>query len=391
MIMSNKIKKYRAMKHITNQISGILLLIAMSVLMISSESDPSLNDGTLYIMDLDDGSTYTTTCPDEISGEQWVVKNKTCTLTTSVINLPGDPETDPRIDIPINFSALRTGNLEAEDNIVLEYSIGGDWVEIAVFPGTELDPGWVEYGYRADNIAAGSSIQFRFIVKTDDISEKITLRFTSEDNTVFVGTPFYTGTTELFRSATLPVSLTDFYGQVSDKQVVLVWTTQSEINNRQFELEKSTNGYDFTTVTIVQGAGNSNTTRSYLATDYSPATGTSYYRLKQVDFDGTVAYSSLISVNFEGTDTGCKLKTVPNPCIGRCSFVMENCSGEAESNVSFYVYDALGNIVFADAGMIEPGSSAFSFDSDNGLKPGVYIVRGNVGDKSYEDKFLLQN
>ncbi len=297
----------------------------------------------------------------------------------------------PGIDIPINFSALRTGNLEIDDNIVLEYSIGGDWIEIADIPGTELEAGGVEYGYRADNIAAGSSIQFRFIVKTNDESEKITLKFTSEDNTVFVGTPFFAGTTELFRSVSLPVSLTDFYGQVAEKQVVLVWTTQSEINNRQFELEKSTNGLDFTTVTIVQGAGNSNTTRSYLATDYSPATGTSYYRLKQVDFDGTIAYSSLISVNYEGADTGCKLKTVPNPCIGRCSFVMENCSGETGSNVTFYVYDALGNIVFADAGMIEPGSSAFSFDSDNGLKPGVYIVRGNVGDKSYEDKFLLQD
>ena len=129
MIMSNQIKKYRAMKHITNQISGILLLIAMLVLMISSESDPSLNDGTLYIMDLGDGSTYTTTCPEEISGDQWIIKNKTCTLTTSVINLPGDPEVDPGIDIPINFSALRTGNLEVDDNVVLEYSIGADVIE----------------------------------------------------------------------------------------------------------------------------------------------------------------------------------------------------------------------------------------------------------------------
>jgi len=226
---------------------------------------------------------------------------------------------------------------------------------------------------------------------TNDNSEKITLKFRSEDKTVFVGTPFFAGTIELFRSGILPVSLSEFYGQAVDKQVDLYWITQSELNNRQFEVEKSTNGYDFTTVTIVQGAGNSNTSRSYSASDYSPSAGTTYYRLKQVDYDGKTAYSNLISVNIMSEGEDCQLKTIPNPCIGKCSFVLENCSEKAGSQVSFYVFDAVGNIVLSRTEMMDPGNSAYAFDSENGLKPGVYIVRGNIGEKSYEDKFILQN
>lgn len=370
---------------------SVIFITALSMMMISSESDPDMNDGSLYVLNLDDESTYEMSCYDELTGGNWVVKNQTCTLTTSVINLPGEPGEDPELDIPINFSAHRTGNLEAEDNIVMEYKTGAEWIVVTTIPGNELSEGESEYGFRADNIPAGSSIQFRFIVKTDNSSEKITMKFRSDDHTVFVGTPFLAGTNDYFRPSELPVTLKDFYASAEDKQVTLVWSTMAEINNKQFEVERSTNGYDFTTVTIVAGAGNTNSQKNYTATDFSPPSGTSYYRLKQVDYDGTPAYSNLVSVNVEIAATGCKLKTVPNPCIGRCSFVLENCDEKNGQSVTFYVFDALGNIVYQSADMVEPGSSTFAFDSQNGLSPGVYIVRGTAGDEKLEDKFILSN
>ena len=242
-----KINTANTSKIIRNTLS-IMIIIVVSALMISSESDPDTNDGSLYTLDLDDPSTYEMTCYDELLNQQWVVKNQSCTLTTSVINLPGEPGVDPIIDIPINFTAHCTGNLEANDNIVLQYTTGGEWETESTIPGTDLTEGIIEYGFRADSIPAGSSIQFRFIVQTDNSSEKITLKFTSEDNTVFVGTPFLAGTDELFRPVGLPVTLADFYGQVSEKQVLLAWKTLSEINNRHFEVERSSNGYEFNTM-----------------------------------------------------------------------------------------------------------------------------------------------
>jgi hypothetical protein len=368
-----------------------LLLALLAIISMGSSSDPNLNDGSLYSMDLEDESTCTISCYENLTGSTWSVKNQTCTLSTSVINIPGDPASDPNLDIPINFCASKTGNLEAEDNVTIEFSLGGEWFTVDVIDGTALTSGVSEYGYRADNVIAGSTVQFRFIAKTNDNSEKITLHFNTAERGVFVGTPFFTGTNDLFRSGVLPVSLADFYAQPVDGQVDLIWTTLSENNNQQFEVERSTNGVDFNTVTIVPGNGNSNSAIEYKATDYSPLEGTSYYRLKQVDFDGKFAYSTLISVISAGDEGDCVLKTTPNPCLGKCSFVMENCPEDPGTQIKFHVYDALGNIVYAQSEMLEPGSSTFAFDGQNGLKPGVYIVRGQIGEKNIEDKFMLQN
>jgi hypothetical protein len=375
----------------TRSFITIAIITVASLFLISSGSDPDLNDGSLYILDLEDESTYEMTCYDELSGGNWSVKNQSCTLTTSIINLPGNPGSDPAIDIPINFFAHRTGNLEAEDNIVLQYKTGDEWTTIVTIPGTDMGTGATEYSFRADNIPAGSAITFRFIVQTDNASEMITMKFRDEENTVFVGTPFFAGTDEYFRPVELPVCLKDFFGLPDTDGVMLSWSTMTEINNKQFEIERSTNGYDFSTVTIVAGAGNSNTLRYYEAKDFSPVAGTSYYRLKQTDFNGDFAYSDLISVNVEKKEAGCILKTIPNPCIGRCSFVMENCDDNNGEKISFFVFDALGNIVYSETGMIQPGSTSFAFNSENGLSPGVYIVRGMAGNKELEDKFIYQN
>lgn len=363
----------------------------LAFLGIGSSSDPDLNDGSMYTMDPEDESTCTISCYENLNSALWSVKNQTCTLTTSVINLPGDPASDPNIDIPINFYASKTGNLEASDDITIEYSLGGAWFTMDVIPGTEFLAGVSEYGYRADNVIAGSTIQFRFIARTNANNEKITLHFNSAERGIFVGTPFFAGTDDLFRSGLLPVSLADFYAQPGDERVDLIWTTLSENNNQQFEVERSSNGVDFSTITIVSGSGNSNSPKEYVATDFSPLEGTSYYRLKQVDFDGKFAYSSLISFISEGDEGDCILRTVPNPCLGKCTFVMENCPEDPGTQIKFHVFDALGNIVYAQSDMLEPGTSSFAFDGQNGLKPGVYIVRGQIGEKNVENKFMLQN
>lgn len=379
------------MKKSTRSLISVAILAVLSFFFIASESDPALNDGSLYILDLEDESTFEMTCYDELSGGNWSVKNQSCTLTTSIINLPGEPGSDPAIDIPINFFAHRTGNLEPEDNIVLQFKTGAEWNTIVTLPGNDMGTGATEYSYRADNIPAGSAIRFRFIVQTDNASEMITMKFRNEENTVFVGTPFLAGTNEYFRPVELPVCLKDFFGLPESDGVKLNWSTMTEINNKQFEIERSTNGYDFATVAIVAGAGNSNTLRYYETKDFSPVAGTSYYRLKQSDFNGDFAYSDLISVNVEQKEYGCKLKTIPNPCMGRCSFVMENCDEKNGAHISFCVFDALGNVVFTKTGMLEPGTSSFAFDSENNLSPGVYIVRGRTGNKELEDKFIYQN
>ncbi len=95
----------------------------------------------------------------------------------------------------------------------------------------------------------------------------------------------------------LPIELISFDAIAEDDVVNLTWQTATEINNDYFEIERSANGVDFEFVTKTMGAGNSNTILNYQAVDNAPLNGISYYRLKQVDFDGTTTYSELKLVN----------------------------------------------------------------------------------------------
>jgi hypothetical protein len=96
----------------------------------------------------------------------------------------------------------------------------------------------------------------------------------------------------------LPVSLVSFTAKAGSKDCILQWTTASEINNQYFAPERSKDGKIFEETGRVAGAGNSTSLNNYSLTDASPFTGISYYRLKQVDYDGTTTYSKIVAVDF---------------------------------------------------------------------------------------------
>lgn len=91
----------------------------------------------------------------------------------------------------------------------------------------------------------------------------------------------------------LPVNLLNFSANRSDDKVLLEWTTLSETNNEYFSIEVSADAINFEEVTRVSGAGNSNSVLSYRTFDNNPMSGVSYYRLRQVDFDGKSMYSGV--------------------------------------------------------------------------------------------------
>lgn len=97
----------------------------------------------------------------------------------------------------------------------------------------------------------------------------------------------------------LPVELLSFQGQREGQQVRLDWTTSVEINNDYFEVEHSTDNIYFEPVGQVQGQGNSQSAHAYTLRHSRPVSGINYYRLKQVDFDGSIYRSSVIAVLFD--------------------------------------------------------------------------------------------
>lgn len=108
----------------------------------------------------------------------------------------------------------------------------------------------------------------------------------------------------------LPVELTQFDATTEGSKTQLTWATASEKNNQGFEIERSADGAKFEKIGFVKGNGTSSETKQYTYEDDRLSSAVTYYRLKQVDFDGTFTYSKVVSVTGEG---GTKLKAYPNP------------------------------------------------------------------------------
>lgn len=108
----------------------------------------------------------------------------------------------------------------------------------------------------------------------------------------------------------LPVELVDFQATPVGDDVKVSWSTLSERENDFFVVERSSDGLQWTSFEMVQGAGNSNTVRHYETTDSSPEGTLVYYRLKQFDFDGSVTISDPVSVTRNGFATA---QMYPNP------------------------------------------------------------------------------
>lgn len=108
-----------------------------------------------------------------------------------------------------------------------------------------------------------------------------------------------------------PVSLIDFRGENHGNYNRISWSTASEINNNYFMLQKSSNGKDYQTIAKIDGAGNSNSMKDYSFRDKNPYELVTYYKLKQVDFDGQSETFDPITVKTTGNSQ--PLNVYPNP------------------------------------------------------------------------------
>lgn len=98
-------------------------------------------------------------------------------------------------------------------------------------------------------------------------------------------------------SVPLPITLLSFKAKQINQDVKLIWETATEINNDYFTIEKSTDGYQFTSIGQIDGAGNSNTKISYNLIDNRTFNGVNYYRLIQTDFNGKETITPIISID----------------------------------------------------------------------------------------------
>jgi hypothetical protein len=129
------------------------------------------------------------------------------------------------------------------------------------------------------------------------------LSFRPVDGNLLVGTHGYGMWKTALSLTPLPVQLTEFKGTLqNNKTALLQWTTSAEYNSKHFELERSFDGINYTKITTIAAAGNSNSARQYGYTDRGPLTEKNYYRLKSVDMDDHSKLSSIVLLKLVGAN-----------------------------------------------------------------------------------------
>ena len=185
---------------------------------------------------------------------------------------------------------------------------------------------------------------------------------------------------EMATNASLPVEFLDFRAQIVSGQTLLSWETANEVGNELFVVERSSNGARFEAIAELAGAGDSDEVLYYETWDKQPLSGTNYYRIKQVDFDGSFDYSPIRRVEFYKEQAS--FLVYPNPTYNYATIEFP---ADAE-NVQLQVIDATGRVMLDR--VIGDGGSTQQLDVQ-AWQPGIYHLQLQVGGQILTRKLLV--
>jgi hypothetical protein len=177
----------------------------------------------------------------------------------------------------------------------------------------------------------------------------------------------------------LPVTLTAWAATAApNRGVQLAWTTASEQNNSFFEVQHSLDGHLFTAVGQVAGHQTTTQASAYSFVDAAPGTGaTHYYRLRQVDLNGTSNFSPVRVVTLTAGSSPVQLTVAPNPTTPDNLRVQVQYAGSEAAPATFTVHSLLGQTLLAQPVSLQPGANVLTPTLK--LAPGAYWLSLNGG------------
>ncbi len=187
----------------------------------------------------------------------------------------------------------------------------------------------------------------------------------------------------------VPVELNSFNATNVENKIILDWSTATETNNRGFEIERSASNHEWKSIGFVEGNGNSSEPKNYTFADEPTTRGKYFYRLKQIDFNGTYRIYGPIEINLDLPLQFSLEQNYPNP-FNPSTVIGYQLS--ASSNVTLKIYDVLGNEVatLIDNEWKEAGFYNFQLIINNyQLTTGVYFYRLQAGNFTATKKFVL--
>jgi hypothetical protein len=175
----------------------------------------------------------------------------------------------------------------------------------------------------------------------------------------------------------LPVELVSFTGVCDEGIINLTWQTASEFNSSHFDVEKSRDGENWQVLTTLPSAGTSNELITYQSTDQNGTEGNNYFRLRQVDIDGTEKLYNPINVSCSEVTTG-YFSSFPNPSGTAFQVIVNN--KDLIGACTMNIVDASGKVIETRSIEVKDGINMFVINQE--LTPGMYFLNISNGSKS---------
>ncbi len=281
-----------------------------------------------------------------------------------------------RVDDPADFFAFFGGKpLDTESYFSVEVYDGSDWQEVFREESNDCDflsiwdNGCVKNQSLDVSAFRNAAFQIRFTYS--DGENGMWAGMVAVDNLQISGN----------FDESLPVTLTEFTGYKKGKTAELVWTTESELDNDYFTLERSVDGRTFKALGQIKGQGTSLSGGRYVFTDAQPLKGNNYYRLQQTDFDGRTNYvGEIIVLNFVNRGV---VTIRPNPVKTEVVYVDLPL---LESNLrELLIHNSAGQLVKV---MTINGSETLSIEI-NDLQNGIYLLSLNTETATSTHRFVV--
>lgn len=247
----------------------------------------------------------------------------------------------------ITYSGIGTGNLAASAQYYLQLDITG--------VGGMAQPDNLYIMKRSENNGSWTALS--------------TIRST---NTLFAGplsgfSDFTIGSQPAYN--TLPVTWLDLTAKKYAEDIMVKWSTASEINNDHFVVERSNNGYDFYQIAEVKAAQNSNSKTDYTYLDENIPANVKviYYRIKQIDKEGTTSSSKVVSVEL-GNELN-SITVFPNPFNNNIELTLP----EKSKDIRMVITDLSGRKVYENT-LNNSGSHTISFNGLDIIENGFYLI-----------------
>lgn len=250
------------------------------------------------------------------------------------------------------------------------------------FPGTNIRLVW----WDDEGALDGDAVENRWENQGGQIAGNATAGTVTSENAIFFSTrQFGVGYAP---ESVLPVELISFDGVAKNGKVTLTWVTASELNNDFFDVQHSLDGINFESIGTVNGNGTTNELITYNLIDSSPALGFNYYRLRQVDYDGSEEFHSLIQVNNDFYRADINITFYPNPASSD-NMNLKILSGDDHTPMSVKVIDLTGQTYFQEE--INP---SILYDEKviptRRMASGIYLIKVVQGTNVSEQKIIIK-